>query len=147
VDSYLGMDDFGWTAYYLDRFTDRQGSAETVVSGVWETVESGAHDQVTIENYLGTYQDPWFGKVSIELKDGSPWFTSHRSPKLTGPMFHYKANTFAIKWVHRELDADAFAMFDLDKEGKALYIRMKGISPDIDFSYDFQDLFFTRTSD
>jgi len=147
VDSYLGMDDFGWTAYYLDRFTDRQGKADSVVAAVWETVESGAHDQVVIENYVGSYEDPWFGKVSIEMRNGSPWFTSHRSPKLTGPMYHYKANTFAIKWVHRELDADAFAMFDLDEEGKALHIRMKGISPDIDFSYDFQDLFFTRTSD
>jgi CubicO group peptidase (beta-lactamase class C family) len=146
IDSYLGLEEFGWTAYYLERQMDQSGSAASVVAEVWETVESGNHDQVQIEKYLGTYEDPWFGTVNVEMKNGVPWFTSYRSPKLTGPMYHYKANTFAIKWKHRELDADAFAMFDLDEEGNAIHIRMKGISPDIDFSYDFQDLFFTRTT-
>ncbi len=59
-------------------------------------------------------------------------------------MYHYKANAFAIKWENRELDADAFAIFSLDEEGKAQQITMKGVSPDLDFSYDFQDLFFER---
>ena len=34
----------------------------------------------------------------------------------------------------------AFAMFQLDEDGNAVSIKMKGISPAIDFSYDFQDL-------
>ncbi len=54
-------------------------------------------------------------------------------------MFFYKANAFAIKWVYRDMNADAFAMFILDKEGRATGIEMKGISPNIDFSFDFQD--------
>ena len=55
-------------------------------------------------------------------------------------MHFYNANAFVIKWDDRELDADAFAIFSLDEECLAQRIRMKGISPDIDFSYDFQDL-------
>jgi hypothetical protein len=62
-------------------------------------------------------------------------------------MYHYKANAFAIRWEFREMDADAFAIFSLDEEGKAVSMRMKGISPDIDFSYDFQDLDFERIGD
>ena len=42
------------------------------------------------------------------------------------------------------MDADSFAIFSLDEEGKAQIIKMKGISPAIDFSFDFQDLFFER---
>ena len=42
------------------------------------------------------------------------------------------------------MNADAFAMFVLDEEGKAVGIKMKGISPNIDFSFDFQDLDFER---
>jgi hypothetical protein len=38
-------------------------------------------------------------------------------------------------------------MFGLDEEGKALNIKMKGISPLIDFSYDFQDLSFLRVNE
>jgi hypothetical protein len=99
---------------------------------------------VRIEDYLGTYEDAWFGRVEITIRDGQPWFASERSPRLSGPMYHYKATTFAIPWEFREMDADAFAIFGLDEEGKAVSIRMKGISPDIDFSYDFQDLDFRR---
>jgi hypothetical protein len=59
-------------------------------------------------------------------------------------MHYYKANAFAIPWEIRELDADAFAIFSLDEEGKAQSITMKGISPDLDFSYDFHDLYLER---
>jgi CubicO group peptidase (beta-lactamase class C family) len=146
VDSYLGLEEFGWTDYYLNRFQNSQSSADSVVTAVWKTVESGPHDVIQVESYAGTYEDPWFGRVTIEMKNGSLWFTSHRSPKLTGPMYHYKANSFAIRWEERAMDADAFAIFMLDEEGRAFGIRMKGISPDIDFSYDFQDLHFTRVN-
>ena len=144
VDSYLGLDEYNWTDYYLERFGNRTQRADEIVKKVWETVESGRHDPVPIEDYLGVYQDKWFGKIFIHMKEGRPWFTSLRSPKLDGPMVHYKANSFAIKWTDRDLDADAFAIFSLDEEGRAQYITMKGISPDIDFSYDFQDLYFRR---
>jgi hypothetical protein len=88
--------------------------------------------------------DKWFGKAEIKVKDGGLWFHCVRSPRLSGPMAYYKANTFAIKWEYQDMNADAFAMFRLDEEGKAQGIRMKGISPNIDFSFDFQDLDFVR---
>ena len=147
VDSYLGLDDHGWTDKYLEAFENRSSSAEAVTAEVWKIVESAGHDHIRIEDYLGVYEDKWFGKIEVLLKDGQLWFTSRRSPKLTGPMYHYKANAFAIKWEFREMDADAFALFSLDEEGMAMGIKMKGISPDIDFSYDFQDLSFQRIED
>ena len=58
----------------------------------------------------------------------------------------YKANTFAIKWEYQDMNADAFAIFSLDQEGKAIALKMKGISPNIDFSFDFQDLNFVRVN-
>ena len=144
LDAYLGLEPYDWTAYYLERHLESTGSAGAEVDRVWETVEKGDHNGVRIENYIGVYADKWFGKVEVYLKDGEPWFRSLRSPQLTGPMYHYKANAFAIKWENRELNADAFVIFSLDEEGRARQITMKGISPDLDFSYDFQDLFFER---
>jgi hypothetical protein len=72
-----------------------------------------------------------------------------KSPKLQGPMYYYEANTFVVAWKF-SLDSgsdnyDAFAMFQLDETGNAVSIQMKGISPIIDFSYDFQDLNLKRT--
>ena len=59
-------------------------------------------------------------------------------------MYYYKANTFVINWQYQVMNPDAFAIFSLDEEGKAQSIEMKGISPNIDFSYDFQDLDLIR---
>ena len=42
------------------------------------------------------------------------------------------------------MDCDAFAIFSVDETGKAQSIKMKGISPGIDFSFDFQDLNLKR---
>ena len=78
------------------------------------------------------------------MNDKQLWFKCYRSPKLNGPMYYYKANAFAVKWEYQDMNADAFAVFGLDEEGKAQSIRMKGISPNIDFSFDFQDLYLQR---
>jgi hypothetical protein len=60
-------------------------------------------------------------------------------------MHYYKANTFVAQWTDRTLaEADAFVMFRLDEEGQGVGIKMKGISPLIDFSFDFQDLNLER---
>jgi len=144
VDSYLGLDDHGWTDRYLESYQASTGGAKAEVESVWATVEDASDDHINPDDYTGVYADRWFGKIRIYLQDEKLWFSSLRSPALTGPMYFYKANAFAIKWENRELDADAFAIFNLDEEGKAQGIKMKGVSPKIDFSYDFQDLDFER---
>ena len=144
VDSFLGMDDHGWTDRYLASYQASSGGARTEVERVWSIVEAASDDHINPDDYIGIYEDRWFGKIRIYMQDKQLWFSSLRSPALTGPMFFYKANAFAIKWEDRDLDADAFAIFSLDEEGLARRIRMKGVSPDIDFSFDFQDLDLVR---
>lgn len=78
------------------------------------------------------------------MKEKQLWVKSHRSPKLNGPMAFYNANTFAVKWEYQAMNCDTFAMFSIDETGKAQSIKMKGISPNIDFSFDFQDLDLKR---
>jgi len=147
VDSYLGLDDFGWTDRYLAAHQSGSENAKREVERVWENVAANSESHFEPADYEGIYKDRWFGKIRVYLQNGHLWFSSDRSPQLKGEMFFYGANTFVIKWENRELDADAFAMFCLDEEGIAQSIQMKGISPDIDFSYDFQDLDLKRTEE
>lgn len=141
LDKYLELEDFDWVSMYSGALKSNDGEAKEVVAKIWETSKNASLDALDLENFTGMYEDPWFGKVEIFLEDNQIWFKSHRSPKLKGQMFYYKANTFIAKWNDASLvDADAFVMFGLDQEGKAKSIKMKGISPLIDFSYDFEDL-------
>lgn len=144
ADRYMGLEDRDWESKYLEKHQAQSSEAHDIVEKVWAKVAVADDSRVDPENYLGVYEDSWFGKIKVFLDGDQLWFTALRSPALTGPMYFYRANAFAIKWEKREMDADAFAIFSLDEEGKAQHIRMKGISPDIDFSYDFQDLDFTR---
>ncbi len=143
-DSYLGLDKIDYVELYHKRLEARKSNADAVTSNVWKQVEAAKKTKINVQDYTGVYEDNWFGKVEIFVKENQLWFRSYRSPKLNGPMRFYKANTFAIPWEYRDMNCDAFAMFGLDENGKAQSLTMKGISPDIDFSFDFQDLHFQR---
>src|SRR6185503_12483823 len=125
----------------------QMGMGNHLLDSIWheiETVQRSAKAKPDIGLFTGTYRDAWFGDVIISVKNGKPWFDSKRSPKLTGEMFYYKANTYVVKWRDRSMDADAFVSFSLDEEGKAAGITMRAVSPLTDFSYDFHDLDLKR---
>jgi CubicO group peptidase (beta-lactamase class C family) len=144
ADSYLGLDDFGWTDKMAARMKEMKGKGDEVTTAVWAKVEASKNIPVRNEDFIGVYEDPWFGKMEVFEKDKQLWIRSYRSPKLNGPMSFYNANTFAVKWEYQAMNCDAFAMFVLDENGKAQAIKMKGISPNIDFSFDFHDLDLKR---
>ncbi|TYA52517.1 serine hydrolase [Formosa maritima] len=146
VDSYLGLDDFQWTDKYYDFLKTREEEGDQVSLKVWETVEANKNVKVNEADYIGIYKDNWFGVMEVFKKGNQLWIKSHKSPKLNGSMQFYKANTFAVKWEYQDMNADAFAMFSLDENGKAQSIKMKGISPNIDFSFDFHDLDLQRVN-
>ena len=145
VDDYLGLEKEDWTGKYVARMKGRKEKGDEVTQKVWEVVKSADASSFKEGDYIGVYEDNWFGKVKIfKNNEGKLWLKSLRSPKLNGEMFFYKANTFVVKWEYQDMNADAFVMFSLDEEGKAQSIKMKGISPNIDFSFDFHDLDLQR---
>lgn len=147
VDSYMGLEDNGWVDKFVDYFKEKKGDADTVVNTIWKTVKAADASKIKRQDYIGIYQDPWFGKVEVFMNNKKLWMKCHRSPKLNGAMQFYKANTFAVKWEFHDMNADVFAMFSLDENGKAQGLKMKGISPEIDFSFDFQDLNLHRVEE
>ncbi len=144
TDSYLGVPALGWTTMFAARIQASEKQADSVTTTVWETVAAAKSTTINHQNYIGVYKDNWFGNIEIFMKGTQLWFKALRSPKLNGPMSFYKDNSFAIKWEYQDMPADALATFTMDKNGKAQSIKMKGISPNIDFSFDFHDLDLRR---
>ena len=144
LDSYLDIDEKDWIKEMADRAKATGSESDSVTTAVWKVVNENKSSVIDLNDYTGIYKDNWFGNVEIALKDGKLRFTSQRSPKLNGQMYFYKATTFAIKWEYADMNADAFATFSLNEEGRGMAIKMKGISPNIDFSFDFQDLDLKR---
>lgn len=144
ADSYLGLDDFGWTDKMAEWMNQDKNTSDDVTINAWKKVVSVKNTKVKNEDFIGIYEDSWFGKAEVFLKGKQLWIKCLRSPKLNGPLAFYDANTFAVKWEYQAMNCDAFATFSPDEKGKAQSLKMKGISPNIDFSFDFQDLDFKR---
>lgn len=143
-DYILNVPNMDWILQYSKFYKYKLSENDVVTERVWKTVEANKNVKVKNEDYIGVYEDKWFGKCEVFMNGEKLWFKSYRSPKLNGQMKYYNANTFAISWEYRGFDADAFALFTLDENGKSQSIKMKGISPNIDFSFDFQDLDLVR---
>lgn len=144
IDEYLGLDDFSWIDKYAAYMAKNKSGADTFTDNVWKEVDESDSSHINVDDYIGIYKDNWFGNIEVFMNNGKLWIKAHRSPKLNGPLRFHKEQTFAIHWEYQDMSADAFATFTLDDTGKAQSIKMKGISPNIDFSFDFHDLDLKR---
>jgi hypothetical protein len=144
LQEYLGGNSSDLIKSGADRAASRGSQTDSVENAVWDWIAKNK-TKVNQANFIGTYTDPWFGEATISVIDGKMWFASKSSPNLTGQLFQYKASAFAVKWNYNDMPCNAFALFQLNEEGKAIGLKMKGISPNIDFSFDFQDLNFTKS--
>jgi CubicO group peptidase (beta-lactamase class C family) len=91
-------------------------------------------------SYAGTFKDPWYGDVIVTNEGGKLRMRFSKTRQLVGTMTPWQHNSFVVNWDDRTLNADAFATYTLDADGKITELRMEPISPLTDFSFDFQDL-------
>ena len=67
-----------------------------------------------------------------------------RTQDLEGALSPYRGNIFIVRWNNRALEADAYVRFTQGFENKIDGMSMQAISPETDFSFDFQDLDFRK---
>ncbi len=156
VRSFMPVEQVDWIQLILDEQEAEEQASQKQVSqrqvsqrqngpGV-ETeqpvgVTNGPCQAPRFSRLTGRYRDPWFGDVVIALEDGQLVFSADRSPKLKGPLSHHEGNRFAIRWIDRSLEADAWIEFELDEDGPAHAISMSKLNGG---DYDFEDLDLTR---
>lgn len=145
-DHYLGLPEKDWVEEYHELISKRKDGADKITDEVWTRVAK--HKKKSLPDtkpLIGTYKDNWFGEVTIKMNQNKLRFESKRSPQLSGDMFYYKDNTYAVKWDNAYLHADAFVFLEI-KDARVIGLKMQPISPLTDFSYDFQDLDFVKTN-
>jgi CubicO group peptidase (beta-lactamase class C family) len=98
----------------------------------------------TLKPRLGVYHDPWFGEASLCEQGGVVKFSARKSPKLTGVVMQ-AGGLLVIDWLVEEIDAEASLAFSATTDPATL--RLAKVDPEADFSYDFEDLSFTRTGE
>jgi CubicO group peptidase (beta-lactamase class C family) len=112
-----------------------------------ETVEAMAP-------WLGIYRDPWFGDVSICDRGDTIVLASTKSPQLTGRLVRVDNTRLLVDWDQDDIDTEAWLNFESrilntrnparDAATATTRLFLSKVDPNADFSYDFEDLEFTR---
>jgi CubicO group peptidase (beta-lactamase class C family) len=146
-DSYLGVADRNWLKTYGDRMTKVNEVYEKQKKEAFaksETFKKEKNMQPKAEQFVGKYNDIWFGDVEVSQQGNTYRISCANSPRLKGGLLPFSNNSFIIKWDDRSYDADAYIIFNYDENGKAESAKLKPISDVTDFSFDFDDLDLRR---
>jgi len=140
VDYDLGAPPMDWTEAYLKR--DARIDAETARALSQSAAARDASSKPSLPpvKYAGVYTDAWYGDVAIEEAGGKLVMRFSKTAALIGDLEHWQYDTFIVRWRDRELRADAYVTFALNPDGSIERVKMEAVSPETDFSYDFQDL-------
>jgi len=140
LDHYLGAPAFDW----IDGFS--RARAREAARAAAERPASDAHaaaaskPPMPLAAYAGTYRDAWYGDVAIAQEGGRLVMKFSHTPSLVGDLDYRDHDTFVVRWRDRELRADAYVTFALNPDATIDQIRMRPVSSETDFSFDFQDL-------
>ncbi|MBM3907122.1 MAG: serine hydrolase [Gemmatimonadetes bacterium] len=109
------------------------------------TTTAAARDSLSkpslpLAKYTGTYEDAWYGDVSVSLANGKLRLSLSHTPQLQGDLVHWQHDTFIARWDDREMRADAYVTFQLSPDGSIDQVKLRAFDPDTDFSFDFHDL-------
>ena len=100
----------------------------------------------SLTRHLGIYRDPWFGEVTVCEHDGAIAFTAAKSPQLSGEVMQ-SGEKLLVDWRDDSIDAEAWLEFSSPQPGAPQALRLSKVDPEADFSYDYEDLAFTRVGD
>ena len=140
LDHYLQAPDTDWVAAYSAAIEKSRSKADEA----WEQHQAArdrrSKPSLPLAGYAATYRDPWYGDVTLALEGRELVMRFAHTPALVGTLEHWQHDTFLVRWHDRTLNADAFASFSLDPDGKVRELRMQAASSLTDFSFDFHHL-------
>jgi CubicO group peptidase (beta-lactamase class C family) len=142
LDSYFG----GATRDYVTGFKsfeeEQQKEAEATMAKAAASRAADSKPSLPLEKYAGDYSDPWYGLVTIRSENGGLLLNLARTEKGLGDLQHWQYDTFKVHWRDHTVE-DAFLTFALKPDGSIDHFTMAAVSPLADFSFDYQDWYFT----
>jgi hypothetical protein len=142
LDHYLALPPADWIATFKATDDADQKEAEEVIKKQNAGRAADSKPSLPLEKYAGVYTDPWYGPASIRFENRKLTFTMDHTPSAVADLQHWQYDTFKAHWRERTIE-DAFVTFALNPDGSIHHFTMVAVSPLADFSFDYQDLYFT----
>ncbi len=145
MDHYLGLPPTDWLGRLTAARTDMVAKTTAALEAMPKpAAATGASPALPVAQYAGTYQDLWYGRMTVNQQAGQALsidFT--QTPGMQGALEPVSGNRFRTRWADRNIE-DAFVDFDA-ADGHVRGAAMHAVSPLADFSFDYQDLHFSRS--
>lgn len=142
---YLGQPQKDWIGELVKLRRQIIGSTLAAMKNLPQQYKPNDRSSLPLGRYAGTYSDPWYGTMTISARPtGKLWIRFDLTPGMEGQLEHVADDTFRAHWTDRGIE-DAYVTFDV-KGGRIGSIAMKPVSPLADFSFDYQDLHFSGST-
>ena len=142
LDSYFGVSSTDWIAAFRAAKDEREKAATQVMIDRSNAEPAVAKPSLPLNEYAGVYNDAWYGPATIRLENAGLVFTLDHTPKAIADLQIWEYDTFKAHWRDHTIE-DAFVTFALKPDGAIDHFTMVAVSPLADFSFDYQDLYFT----
>ena len=142
LDSYLGLPPTEWTTAFKTAEDEGEKAAKKAMMDSDKGREANSKPSLPLEKYAGVYNDAWYGPVTIKQENSALVFSLDHTPKAVADLQQWQYDTFKAHWRDRTIE-DAFVTFTLNPDGSIDHFTMAAVSPLADFSFDYQDLWFT----
>jgi CubicO group peptidase (beta-lactamase class C family) len=123
-DAYIGAAPEDWSTELLARSEEQRARRDEVQQRTEGTRIAGTSPTLKLDAYAGTYNNPAFDELEIEVRNGQLML---RFPStLTGTMEHWQYDTFRVRW---DSPAQFFgpATFVLDPQHRVVGVQLQGI--------------------
>ncbi|WP_372784622.1 serine hydrolase [Phenylobacterium sp.] len=147
LDAFLHQAPRDWVGVWQKRNAEQMQKGDDADRAAEAAIKAaGGRAFLPLEAYVGTYHDPWRGDATVAKQGDKLRLAFSRTKGMQGDMQVMKGNVFAVRWDDKSLKADALVNFRTGMDGAVSGMTMAPLSPTVDFSFDFQDLDFTRTA-
>jgi CubicO group peptidase (beta-lactamase class C family) len=141
LDHYFALPATDWiTAFKDSRDNEEKIAMEVMID--FDKRRDVVKPSLPLNEYAGVYNDAWYGPATIRLEKDQLVFTLDHTPKAVADLQIWQYDTFKAHFRDRTIE-DAFVTFALNPVGRVDHFTMMAVSPLADFSFDYQDLYFT----
>lgn len=141
LDHYLGVPPTDWITAFKDSRDEQEKAAMQLMTDS-DKRKDAMKAPLPLTEYAGVYHDAWYGPATIRLEKDQLVFTLDHTPKAIADLQIWQYDTFKAHFRDRTIE-DALVTFALNAAGRVDHFTMIALSPLADFSFDYQDLYFT----
>jgi hypothetical protein len=141
-DHYLALKPADWITAFKAADEQNEKDAAEVMKKQDASRAADSKPSLPLEKYAGVYTDAWYGPATIRMQNAKLVFSLEHTPSAVADLQHWQYDTFKACWRDHTIE-DAFVSFALRSDGSIDHFTMVAVSPLADFSFDYQDLYFT----